>query len=205
MAQELVTARKKQQKWRTYQWLQNLRLQNSERTLQVTDFSVKWAREFAEQSLNQTKIALVGFWQISKKIADDLEKQSSAVRQHTTAFAEKTFLNTLDFGRNGYAPKNQTNSSSYKVNLFRDKLRCFRNRRKSLGKKRGKQPSRRCWECMTEFWNPLGEARASNLPKRINPQGVSVRKTGKRVSQHGIVALYKMQSPERSLSSVQDL
>ena len=73
--------------------------QNSERTLQVTDFGVKWAREIAEQSANQTKIALVGFWQISKKMADDLEKQSSAVRQQTTAFAEKTFLNALDFGQ----------------------------------------------------------------------------------------------------------
>src|SRR5215831_16963350 len=73
--------------------------QNSERTLQVTDFGVKWTREIAAQSMNQTKIAFVGFWQIGKKIADDLEKQSSAVRQQTTAFAEKTFLNTLDFGQ----------------------------------------------------------------------------------------------------------
>jgi hypothetical protein len=73
--------------------------QNSERTLQVTDFGVKWAREIAEQSMNQTKIAFVGFWQISKKVADDLEKQLSAVRQQTTVLAEKTFLNTLDFGQ----------------------------------------------------------------------------------------------------------
>ena len=150
--------------------------QNSERTLQVPDFSAKWAREIAEQSMNQTKIALVGFWNISKKMVDDLEKQSSAIRLHTAALAEKTFLNTLDLARNGCAPKNQANSSSYKVNIFRDKLRCFRNRRKSSGKKRGKQPSRRCWECMTGFWNPLGEARASNLPNRINPQGVSAPK-----------------------------
>ena len=41
--------------------------QNSERALQVTDFSMKWAREIAEQSLNQTKIALVGFWQHQQK------------------------------------------------------------------------------------------------------------------------------------------
>ena len=99
MAQEVVTARKKQQKMEEAPMDSEFARQNSERTLQVTDFGVKWAREIAEQSMNQTKIALVGFWQIGKKIADDLEKQSSAVRQQTTAFAEKTFLNTLDFGQ----------------------------------------------------------------------------------------------------------
>ena len=72
-------------------------LQNHERALQVPDFSARWAREFAEQSMNQTKIALVGFWNISKKMVDDLEKQSSAIRLHSVALAEKTFLNTLDY------------------------------------------------------------------------------------------------------------
>jgi hypothetical protein len=79
--------------------------QNSEHGLQVTDFGMKWASGIAEQSFNQTKIALVGFWKISKKIADDLEKQSSAVRQHSIAFAEKTFLNTLDFAEKWLSAK----------------------------------------------------------------------------------------------------
>jgi len=72
-------------------------LQNYERASQVPDFNARWAREFAEQSLNQTKIALVGFWNINKKMVDDFEKQSSAIRQHSVVLAEKTFLNTLDY------------------------------------------------------------------------------------------------------------
>ena len=175
MAQDSVAAMKKTTKMEDVQMASEA-LQNYEHALQVPDFSARWAREFAEQSLNQTKIALVGFWNISKKMVDDLEKQSSAVRQQTTAFAEKTFLNTLDFGQNGYVLKNQANSSSYKVNLFLGRLRPSRNRRKSLVRKHGKQPSRRCWESMTAFWNRLGEARARNLPDRINPQGVSAPK-----------------------------
>ena len=67
VGQELLAAMKKQQKWRTYKWLQNLGEQNHERALQVTDFGARWVREFAEQSLNQTKIALVGFWQHQQK------------------------------------------------------------------------------------------------------------------------------------------
>ena len=67
--------------------------------LQVADFSMKCFREFAEQSLNHTKSTLVGFWNINKKMAEDLEKQSSAVRLQTIALAEKTLLNTLDLGQ----------------------------------------------------------------------------------------------------------
>jgi hypothetical protein len=79
--------------------------QTSERALQVADFSMKWAREFAEQSLNQTKVTLVGFWNINKKMVEDLENQSLAVRQHTISLAEKTFLNTLDFGQKWLSAK----------------------------------------------------------------------------------------------------
>jgi len=79
--------------------------QNSDRALQGADFSLKWAREFAEQSLNQTKVTLVGFWNINKKMAEDLEKQSSTVRQYTIALAEKTFLNTLGFGQKWLSAK----------------------------------------------------------------------------------------------------
>src|SRR6185369_16937170 len=63
--------------------------QNSGHALAATDFGVKWVREIAEQSLSQTEIALIGFWKIGKEISDHLEKQSSAVRHHATALAEK--------------------------------------------------------------------------------------------------------------------
>jgi len=73
--------------------------QTSEHALLATDFDAKWVREIAEQSLNQTRITLIGFWNIGKEITDHLEKQSSAVRHHATALAEKSLLNTLDLGQ----------------------------------------------------------------------------------------------------------
>jgi len=73
--------------------------QSSEHALSATDFDVKWVREIAEQSLNQTRITLIGFWKIGKDITDHLEKQSSAVRNHTATLAEKSLLNTLEFGQ----------------------------------------------------------------------------------------------------------
>ena len=79
--------------------------QHSEGAWQVLDFNMKWAREFVEQSSNQTKIALVGFWNINKKMTEDLEKQFLAVRHQTTALAEKTFLNTVDFGQKWLSAK----------------------------------------------------------------------------------------------------
>lgn len=72
--------------------------QESERGFQAIDFNMTWAREFAEQSWHQSKIALIGFWNVSKKLAEDFEKQSLAARQCATGLAERTLLNSLDFG-----------------------------------------------------------------------------------------------------------
>ena len=94
---------------------------------------MKWAREIAEQSLNQTKIALVGFWKISKKIADDLEKQSSAVRQQSTAFAEKTFLNTLDFGEKWLRAKEPSEFIQLQSEFISRQAQVFSEQTQELG------------------------------------------------------------------------
>jgi len=107
--------------------------QNSERRLQITDFGVKWAREIAEQSMNHAKIALVGFWQISKKIADDLEQQSSTARQQTTAFAEKIFLNTLDFGQKWLSAKEPGEFIQLQSEFISRQAQAFSEQTRELG------------------------------------------------------------------------
>jgi hypothetical protein len=107
--------------------------QNSERALQVTDFSMEWAREFAEQSLNQSKIAFVGFWKINKKMAEDLEKQSSAVRQRTTALAEKTFLNALDFGQKWLCAKEPNEFIQLQSEFISRQAQAFSEQTQELG------------------------------------------------------------------------
>ena len=95
MAQEVVTTRKKQQKWRTYKWLQFAR-QNSERTLQVTDFGEMGSRN-CRAKCEPDQNCLSRILAISKK-GGRPEKQSSAVRQQTTAFW-RNILKCLDFGQ----------------------------------------------------------------------------------------------------------
>ena len=46
------------------------------------NFGLSWAREFAEQTLNQSKAALDGFLKASNKMAEDFE---SSVIRHSRA------------------------------------------------------------------------------------------------------------------------
>ena len=72
--------------------------QNAERAMESANFGLSWAREFAEQALNQSKVAMDGLLKASNKMAKDFESQSSVIREHTTALTEKALSNSVDFG-----------------------------------------------------------------------------------------------------------
>ena len=73
--------------------------QSSERAMQAATFGLTWAREMAEESLNQGKHALDSFMKVSKKMAEDFESQANSIREQTTALTEKTWSNTLEYGQ----------------------------------------------------------------------------------------------------------
>jgi hypothetical protein len=73
--------------------------QNSERAVQAANRGLDWARELAEQSLDQSKVVLDGLFKVTQKMAEEFDDQASAIREHSTALTEKTLSNTFDFGR----------------------------------------------------------------------------------------------------------
>ncbi len=72
--------------------------QYSERAMQSANLGMDWARELAEQSLNQSKVVLDGLFKATRKMAEEFENQASAIREHSTSLTEKTLSNTFDFG-----------------------------------------------------------------------------------------------------------
>src|SRR5215510_9048552 len=70
--------------------------QNAERMIESANFGLTWTREFAEQTLNQSKAALDAFLKASNKIAKTFEGQSYAVREQTTVLTEKALSNSVD-------------------------------------------------------------------------------------------------------------
>jgi len=73
--------------------------QSGERAMQAATVSMTWARDFTEESFNQSRQAFDAFLRISRKMAEDFEKQASAMREHTTTLTEKTLSNTMDYGQ----------------------------------------------------------------------------------------------------------
>jgi hypothetical protein len=72
--------------------------QYSERMTQAGNLGVNWARELAEQSLNQSKVVLDRLFKVTREMAQEFDDQASAIREHSTSLTEKTLSNTLDFG-----------------------------------------------------------------------------------------------------------
>jgi len=73
--------------------------QSGERAMQAATFGVTWAREITEESFSQGRQALDGLLRVSRKMAEDFEKQTCAMREHTTTLTEKTVANTMEFGQ----------------------------------------------------------------------------------------------------------
>src|SRR5262249_7681430 len=108
---------------------------NVERAMESANFGLTWTREFAEQTLNQSKAALDGLLKVSDKIAKTFESQSSTIREQATVLSEKALSNSIDFGQKVCVPKNLTNWYVCKLSLWRNRLRYLPNRPKSQARK----------------------------------------------------------------------
>jgi len=64
---------------------------NTEQAMQATN----WVREIAEQNLNQSKTALEGFLTIARNAARSIDRQSSAICEHSIAVAEQMLSNAF--------------------------------------------------------------------------------------------------------------
>ena len=67
--------------------------QNTEQAMQAT--TTNWVREIAEQNLNQSKTAVEGFLTIARNAARSIDRQSSAICEHSIAVAEQMLSNAF--------------------------------------------------------------------------------------------------------------
>ena len=109
--------------------------QNAERMIESASFGLTWAREFAEQALNQSKAALDTFLKASNKIAKTFEGQSSAVREQTTVLTEKALSNSVDFGQKVLRAKELDELVRLQTEFMSQQAQIFAEQTKELGQK----------------------------------------------------------------------
>jgi hypothetical protein len=107
--------------------------QSAERAMDSANFGLRWAREFAEQTLSQSKVALDGFLKASNKMAKDFESQSSAIREHTTALAEKALSNSVDFGQKCLRAKKPDQLVQLQTEFISQQAQMFAEQTRELG------------------------------------------------------------------------
>ena len=99
------------------------------------NLGLSWAREFAEQALNQSKVAMDGLLKASNKMAKDFESQSSAIREHTTTLTEKALSNSVDFGRKCLRAKEPDELVKLQTEFISQQAQIFAEQTKELGQK----------------------------------------------------------------------
>ena len=109
--------------------------QNVERAMESANFGFSWARELAEQSLNQSKVAWDGFLRASNKMAKDFESQSSAIREHTTTLTEKALSNSVDYGKKCLRAKEPEQFLQLQTEFMSQQAQIFADQTKELGQK----------------------------------------------------------------------
>ena len=70
---------------------------NSQHAIEAASLGMNWARELAEQSLDQGELMLDALIKLTRKLAEGLDNQASAIREHSSSLAEKTLSNAIDF------------------------------------------------------------------------------------------------------------
>ena len=108
---------------------------NAERMMESANFGLTWTREFAEQTLNQSKVAWDGFLKASNKIAKTFEGQSSAIREQTTALTEKALSNSVDFGQKCLRAKEPDELVRLQTEFMAQQAQIFAEQTKELGEK----------------------------------------------------------------------
>jgi hypothetical protein len=73
--------------------------QNTERAIEVANYSLNWMREIAERNLSESRAALEDLLTITRKAADGIDHQASVIREHSISFMERTLSNSFDFAQ----------------------------------------------------------------------------------------------------------
>src|SRR5262249_37292782 len=71
--------------------------QNTERSIEVANYSLNWMREIAERNLSQSRAALEDLLTITRKAVDGIDHQASVIREHSILLMEETLSNSFDF------------------------------------------------------------------------------------------------------------
>ena len=103
--------------------------------MQATNLGMNWALELAEQSLNQSKGVLDGLFNVTRKMTEEFDNQTSAIREHSTSLIEKTLSNTFDFGHKLARLSGPRNSWNFKASSYPRQSQAIADQTKELRRK----------------------------------------------------------------------
>jgi hypothetical protein len=105
--------------------------QNTERAVQATN----WVRAIAEQNINQSRAALEGLLTIARNAVPSVDRQSSAIWEHSIAAAKQTLSNAFDFAHKVIRIKEPQELVQIQSDFVSQQAQMFGDQTKELGQR----------------------------------------------------------------------
>jgi hypothetical protein len=103
--------------------------QNTEQAMQTAN----WMRAIAEQNLNQSKAAFEGLLTIARNAVRGVDKQTTAICEHSLSLAEETLSNTFDFANRLVRMKEPQEFGEIQTEFLSRQVQLLGNQTKELG------------------------------------------------------------------------
>ena len=103
--------------------------QNTEQVMQATN----WMHAIAEQNLNQSRAAFEGLLAIARNAVRGVDKQTTAICEHSLSLAEETLSNTFDFANRLVRMKEPQEFAQIQTEFLSRQAQLLGNQTKGLG------------------------------------------------------------------------
>jgi hypothetical protein len=101
----------------------------------AANYGFAWMREFADQSVAQSKVVFEGFFMTARRTFETLDQQAAEVRRGSISFAEEALANTFDFAQKCARVSSPQDVAKLQTEFLERQAQIFADHSKDLGQR----------------------------------------------------------------------
>jgi len=116
---------------RARQWAE----EGTRHATEAANYGLDWMRDFAAQSLAQSRVVFDGFFHTARRTFEALDQQATDVRHGSMSLAEEAFASTFEFAQKCASASSPQGAAKLQTEYFERQAQIFANHSKDLGQK----------------------------------------------------------------------
>jgi hypothetical protein len=109
--------------------------QSAAQAREAANYGLGWIRDFAEQSVAQSKVMFDGFFTTACRAIETFDQQAAEVRHGSISLAERALANTFDYAQKCARASNPQEMAKLQSEFFERQAQIFADHSKDIGQK----------------------------------------------------------------------